>query len=68
MPYEVFQHRVNGIVNRMKCVKPTVNFSHDDESGKHYARFSDGTTIIGNTIAKKVAVKWGSGHMSTVAI
>ena len=52
----------------MKGVRPTVNFRHDADSGKHYANFSDGTTIIGNTIAKNVMVKWGSGHSATANI
>ena len=68
MAFETFQKRVNDILSRIKGAKPKVIFRHDPESGKHYANFSDGTTIIGNTVAKKVAVKWGSGHMSTVAI
>lgn len=68
MSYEVFQQRVNTLVSRMKGSKPTVNFRHDAERGKHYANFSDGTTIIGNTIAKNVMVKWGSGHCATANI
>lgn len=68
MPFEVFQQRVNRLVNGMKGVKPTVSFRHDDETGKHYANFSDGTTIIGNTIAKKVMVRWGSGHKAHATI
>ena len=68
MPYEVFQKRVNELVDRMKGSKSTVNFRHDAERGKHYANFSDGTTIIGNTIATKVMVKWGSGHCATANI
>ena len=68
MPYEVFQQRVNRLVSGMKGVKPKVNFRHDAERGKHYANFSDGTTIVGNTVAKKVMVRWGSGHQSIAAI
>lgn len=68
MSYEVFQKRVNALVDRMKGYKHTVNFRHDAERGKHYANFSDGTTIIGNTIAKNVMVKWGSGHCATATI
>ena len=68
MSYEVFQQRVNSLVNRMKGVKPKVNFRHDAECGKHYANFSDGTIIVGNTVAKKVMVRWGSGHQSIAAI
>ena len=68
MSYEVFQQRVNRLVNGMKGVKPTVKFRHDAERGKHYANFSDGTTIIGNTVAKNVMVQWGSGHRATATI
>ena len=68
MSYEVFQQRVNRLVNGIKGAKPTVNFRHDAECGKHYANFSDGTTIIGNTVAKNVMVKWGSGHSATATI
>lgn len=68
MSYEVFQKRVNALVARMKGSKPTVRFCHDSERGKHYANFSDGTTIIGNTVAKNVMVQWGSGHRATATI
>ena len=68
MSYETFQKRVNALVDRMNDSKPTVKFRHDAERGKHYANFSDGTTIIGNTIAKKVMVQWGSGHRSIATI
>lgn len=68
MSYEVFQKRVNALIRRMNGPKPTVSFHHDSEHGKHYADFSDGTTIIGNTIAKNVMVKWGSGHRATTTI
>lgn len=68
MSYEVFQQRVSELVDRVKGSKPTVKFRHDAEHGKHYANFSDGTTIIGNTVATKVMVKWGSGHCATANI
>ena len=68
MPYDDFQERVNRLIRRMKGVKPTVSFRHDDETGKHYANLSDGTTIIGNTIAKNVMVRWGSGHKAHAVI
>ena len=68
MSYEDFQKRVNVLVDRIKGFKPTVNFRHDVEHGKHYANFSDGTTIIGNTVAKNVMVQWGSGHRATATI
>lgn len=68
MSYEVFQQRVNTILSRMKGAKPKVSFRHDAESGRHYANFPDGTTITGNTVAKNVMVRRGSGHAATVNI
>lgn len=68
MSYESFQQKVNNLVKGMKGAKPRVDFRHDDETGKHYANFSDGTTIIGNTIAKNVMVRWGSGHKAHAVI
>lgn len=68
MSYEYFQRRVNILIGRMGGSKPTVKFRHDADSGKHYANFSDGTTIIGNTVAMNVMVQWGSGHRATATI
>lgn len=65
MSYEVFQQKVNALVKRVGGGLK-VRFSHDE--GKHYARCSDGTVIIGNSLATKVMVRWGSGHTSHVAI
>lgn len=70
MSYEVFQRKVNalvakanqGITNPNECTK--VRFHHDEETGKHYANCSNGTTIIGNSVSPRMAVKWGSGHMA----
>lgn len=68
MSYEAFQKRVNALINRIKGPKPMVSFHHDPELGKHYANFSDGTTIAGNTVAKNVMVHWGSGHRAIATI
>lgn len=68
MSFKDFQYRVRRIVRHIKGQKPRVYFHHDSESGKHYANFSDGTTIIGNTVAKNVMVCWDSGHSATATI
>lgn len=68
MSYEAFQKRVNNLISKMSGVKLSVSFSHDPERGRHYANFPDGTTIFGNTVAKKVMVRWGSGHQSIATI
>lgn len=66
MSYEVFQKRINALLRRVKGGGITVQFSHSD--GKHFARFSDGTTIIGNAVTPKVMVNWGSGHAARATI
>lgn len=46
----------------------SVDFSTDEDTGKHIAKCSDGTTIIGNPTSMKVTVKWGSGHTAMATI
>ena len=57
MSYESFQRKINALIERAGS-GITVRFSHED--GKHYARCSDGTEIIGNSVAKKLMFRWGS--------
>lgn len=67
MSYEVFKNKVSAIAKR--CGNGiSVAFSTDEEIGKHTAKFSDGTEIVGNSKALKVTVKWGSGHTAMAAI
>lgn len=67
MSYEVFRRKVNALIAKAGG-NINVRFSTDSEKGKHYARCSDGTTIIGNELCHKVSVRWGSGHLSMAAI
>lgn len=67
MSYESFKAKVNALIKRAdKSIR--VEFSTDDEKGKHFANCSDGTTIIGHPGSLKVTVKWGSGHTSMATI
>ena len=67
MSYEVFKRKVNALINRADAgIK--VRFHHDAEHGRFFAKFSDGTTIIGNSSAMKVTVRFGSGHQAMAAI
>lgn len=67
MSYEVFKRKVNALIAKAGGgIK--VRFSSDAEKGQHFARCSDGTTIIGNKACLKVTVRWGSGHNGIVAI
>lgn len=67
MSYEVFRRKVNALIAKAGG-DVNVRFSTDPEKGKHYAKCSDGTTIIGNDVCLRVSVHWGSGHQSITAI
>lgn len=59
MGYEAFQCKVNALIERAGgCIK--VGFSTNPEEGKHYAKCSDGTIIVGNELCKRVEVRWGT--------
>ena len=65
MSYESFKARVTALIKRTGL---TVRFSYDEETGKHCAICSDGTTITGCPSSLKVTVKWGSGHTAMATI
>ncbi len=67
MAFETFKDRVNALINRAGG-DINVRFSTDTEKGKHFAKCSDGTTIIGSARNLNVTVKWGSGHQAMAAI
>lgn len=67
MSYEVFRRKVNALIQRTdSSIK--VKFHHDADLGRFFANCSDGTTIIGNSSAMKVTVRFGSGHQAMAAI
>lgn len=66
MSYEAFVAMVNALITRKKLnIKP--RFYNDTEKGKYYANCVD-VKIIGNSLSKKVTVKWGSGHTAMASI
>lgn len=65
MAYQVFQNKVNALINRAGG-NTSVRFSSED--GRHIARCSDGTTIIGSASCLRVKVLWGSGHTALAHI
>lgn len=67
MSYDAFKQKVNALISKAGGgIK--VQFSTDDDSGRHYANLSDGTTIIGNRSCFRVSVRWGSGHQGIASI
>lgn len=68
MSFANFQTRVSAIVAAAGMSKDDVSFHTDEESGRHFARFTDGTTIIGNRSCARVSVHWGSGHKALADI
>lgn len=65
MSFDAFKTRVNALIARAGGGL-AASFSTDE--GKHVAKISDGTTIIGNSKCLKVSVRWGSGHTAIAAI
>lgn len=65
MPYADFCAKVRIIT---ALADSDVDFSHDAETGKHFAHCSDGVVITGNTKSVKITVRWGSGHVAQAAI
>lgn len=63
MSYEVFKDKVLAFVQPLGL---KAQFKHDN--GRHYANISDGTVIVGNTVALSVQVRWGSGHTARATI
>lgn len=66
MSYEAFQAKVNALIERAGG-NINVRFSSDIDSGRHYANCSDGTTIIGNELCKRVEVRWNGGNHRSLA-
>ena len=60
MSYEVFKQKV---LDYARPLGLRVRFNHTN--GRHYANFSDGMVIVGNSVALSVSVRWGSGHTAT---
>lgn len=67
MSYEVFQRKVNALINRAGG-GVGVHFRNDADEGKFIANFSDGTNIIGRPSSLKVTVRFGSGHQAMAII
>ena len=65
MSYQLFKERVLALLKKSKSGL-SVEFNAED--GRFFANFSDGTTIIGNPISKKVMIRWGSGHKAQAEI
>ena len=65
MSYRDFQIRVTAKLAKSNTGITARFFSED---GKHIARLSDGSTIVGNSVSRKVLIAWGSGHKAYAVI
>lgn len=69
MSYEVFQRKVNALIDRANSkATEIISVVFTTDIGKHIANCSDGTIIIGNESGNRVTVRWGSGHQSLATI
>ena len=66
MSYETFSAKVKALI-RKAGAGITADFLTDD-NGRHIAKCSDGTTIVGHARSLTVTIKWGSGHVAMAAI
>lgn len=62
MSKELFQSKVRKLI-RDSGTGAAVFFDFDEETGRHFAFLGD-VRITGNTMSKKLTVRWGSGHQS----
>lgn len=66
MSYEVFRRKVNALIKRAGG-GINVRFSRDIDHGRHYARCSEGTVIIGSEAGNRVTVRWNGGSHQSMA-
>lgn len=65
MTFETFKSKVQGFMRKAGMTGGVTFYQAD---GKHIAKFVGGATITGNTLSKKLTVRYGSGHQMMVAI
>lgn len=65
MAYGVFREKVNALITRVGGI--SVRFYHDEDEGRYFAYCSEGVTIVGNSISKRVLVKWGMNQHRAIA-
>lgn len=66
MSKEVFKSKVCNLI-RNSGTGAAVIFDFDEETGRHFAFLGD-VRITGNTVSKKLTVRWGSGHQGLVEV
>lgn len=62
MDYPSFVAKVQNILITHGILNFPVNFRI--ENGMYFAYCPEGTIIIGNRVAKRVSVRWGSNHQA----
>lgn len=66
MSFESFKASINALIRRKKLnIKPS--FYYDEDKGL-YCAIVDGVKIVGNSLSKKITVKWGSAHQAMAKI
>lgn len=67
MSFEVFKNKIGNLISKADP-KTRAFYSYDKQSGKYWARLSDGTVITGHPSGNKITVRYGSGHQMMAAI
>lgn len=66
MSKKVFENKVRKLI-RNSGTGAAVIFDFDEEAGRHFAFMGD-VRITGNTVSRKLTVRWGSGHQAQVEV
>ena len=65
MEFKKFMAAITGIASQQKIVP---KFRHDKEHGIYIAYFPNNIRMTGNSLSKKITVKWGNSHCSEFEI
>lgn len=65
--FETFVMRLDAYLRSLKA-DVSVRYECDEEKGLYIAHLSDGMKILGNSISKKLTIRYGADHQMQFAI
>lgn len=65
MEFKTFTEAIGKITNELGI---SARFTHDEEIGLYIAKLPGGIRATGNSISKKITVRWGNSHQSVFEV
>lgn len=65
MEFKTFIEVIGEIANK---VGTSARVAHDEENGLYIAKFPGGIKATGNSISKRITVRWGNSHQSVFEV